>query len=159
MTSRSAGGAAARNANPVGPMTRSDYEEAYQRRDKRTLQQLLDEEEAIIDNEAADFETAEKEAIAAASSAWVPLTPQYIDSHFQLWSLSHRPGDIYEGVRLPGDAPWRLSSAKSILVRDFNPDIYEEDLFEMKYRANAEMKEGIGELSPVQYAIHVQVSG
>ncbi|KAL5112107.1 Glycoprotein-N-acetylgalactosamine 3-beta-galactosyltransferase 1 [Taenia crassiceps] len=145
-----------RTSNAAGPMTRSDYEEAYRRRDKRTLQQLLAEEEALIDNEAADFETAEKEAIAAAFSAWVPITPQYIDAHFQLWSLSRRPGDIYEGVQLPGDASWRLLSAKELLTRDFNPDNYEEDLFEMKHRANAELKEGIGELSPVQYAIHVQ---
>ncbi len=69
-------------------MTRSDYEDAFKRRDRRTLQQLVAEEEALIDDEAADFETAEKEAIAAASSAWVPLTPQYIDAHFQLWSIS-----------------------------------------------------------------------
>uniref|UniRef100_A0A5K3FVE6 Amidohydro-rel domain-containing protein n=1 Tax=Mesocestoides corti TaxID=53468 RepID=A0A5K3FVE6_MESCO len=124
--------------------------------DALLCQQLLAEEEAIIDDEAADFETAEKEAIAAASSAWVPLTPQYIDSHFQLWSVSRRRGDIYEGVRLPGDAKWKIPSASSLLKRDFNPDDYEQDLFEMKHRANAELKEGIGELSPVQYAIHVQ---
>lgn len=138
-------------------MTRSDYEDAFKRRDKRTLQQLLAEEEAIIDDEAADFETAEKEAIAAASSTWVPLTPQYIDAHFQLWSLSRRSGDIYEGVTLPGDLPWGEKTATQRLQRDFNPDMYEEDLFEMKCRANAELKEGIGELSPIQYAIHVHV--
>ncbi|VDL46104.1 unnamed protein product [Hymenolepis diminuta] len=144
------------NTNITGPMTRSEYEEAFRRRDKRSLHELVAEEEAIIDNEAADFETAEKEAIAAASSAWVPLTPQYIDSHFQLWSLSRKSGDVYEGVQLPGDAKWRVGGARSILNRDFNPDMYEEDLFEMKHRASAELKEGIGELSPVQYAIHVQ---
>lgn len=141
-----------------GAMTRSEYEEAFQRRDKRTLQDLLREEEALIDHEVADLETAEKEAIAAASSAWVPLTPQYIDAHFQLWSVAKRPGDVYEGVQLPGDAKWRLPGAKGLLARDFNPDTYEHDLFEFKHRASAELKEGIGELAPVQYAIHVQVS-
>lgn len=149
----------------TGPLTKDEYEEAFQRRDKRTLTQLLTEEDNILAAEAAEFDDAEKEAIAAASSAWVPVTPRYIDAHFSLWSLAKGTGlgdDIYEAGRLPRCAengPWRGVSAKvtSRLRRDFKPDDYEEELFEMKQRANAELRANIGELSPVQYAIHVQV--
>ncbi|VDN12729.1 unnamed protein product, partial [Dibothriocephalus latus] len=89
----------------VGPLTKDDYEDAYRRRDKRTMQQLMAEEDAIIDAEVGDSGEAEKEALAAASAAWVPVTPQYVDTHFSLWSLSRRPGDLYEGVQLPGQKP------------------------------------------------------
>ncbi|BHF59905.1 hypothetical protein SprV_0100286600 [Sparganum proliferum] len=126
------------------------------------MQQLMAEEDAIIDAEVGDSGEAEKEALAAASAAWVPITPQYVDTHFSLWSLSKRPGDLYEGVQLPGQKPnsWHglEDSAVACLRRDFKPDEFEEELDEVRRRANAELNEGIGELSPIQYGIHVQAT-
>ncbi|OON22077.1 amidohydrolase family protein [Opisthorchis viverrini] len=138
----------------VGPLTRAEYEQLHVRTDKPDLLAEVNAEA----NEQAEFErTDEREATQAAREAWAPIQPPYIDAHFSIWSLSSAVSysQLYLGGKMPPppSAPWGQR-----LQRDFTLDDYEEEMDYMRARAEAELKYEIGELSPVRYAVHVQVA-
>uniref|UniRef100_A0A183A1K9 WW domain-containing protein n=1 Tax=Echinostoma caproni TaxID=27848 RepID=A0A183A1K9_9TREM len=134
-------------------LCRAEYEQLHERTDKPDLLAEVAEEA----NEQAEFErTDEREATEAAAAAWAPIQPPYIDAHFSLWTLSPSisTSQMYLGGRIPPppSAAWGKG-----LQRDFTADDYEEEMEYMRLRAEKEIKYEIGELSPIRYAVHVQV--
>ncbi|KAA3673166.1 negative elongation factor A, partial [Paragonimus westermani] len=138
----------------IGPLCRAEYEQLHARTDKPDLLAEVDAEA----NEQAEFErTDEREATQAAREVWAPLQPPYIDAHFSTWTLSSAVSlsQLYLGGKMP---PPPTAFWGRRLQRDFTADDYEEEMDYMRARAEAEIKYEVGELSPIRYAIHVQVA-
>lgn len=138
----------------IGPLCRAEYEQLHARTDKPDL---LAEAKAEA-NEQIEFErTDEREATQAAREAWTPKQPPYIDAHFSTWTISSRVSlsQLYLGGKMP---PPPTAAWGRRLQRDYTADDYEEEMKYMRTRAENEIKFDIGELSPIRYAIHVQVA-
>ncbi|KAF7260267.1 hypothetical protein EG68_02198 [Paragonimus skrjabini miyazakii] len=138
----------------IGPLCRAEYEQLHARTDKPDLLAEVDAEA----NEQIEFErTDEREATQAAREVWAPIQPPYIDAHFSTWTLSSAVSlnQLYLGGKMP---PPPTASWGRRLQRDFTADDYEEEMDYMRARAEAEIKYEVGELSPIRYAVHVQVA-
>ncbi|KAL3319666.1 Negative elongation factor A [Cichlidogyrus casuarinus] len=159
-----------------GPLGKDEYEQMYKRSDKFSEVELREEEEAVIMDVIDEVIAQPHEAcVEAAKAAWTPEKPPFIDCHFSLWHVpASRNQEIQDGTIVPPkfDSPaWNMGHplgekyaaiagkrAVQVLRRNYTADDYEEQLEISRLQAEAEIKEGTGEMSPFKYAIHVQVT-